>query len=115
MRQSLDPADFDRLPDASRFYFRAWMLDHGFNDFARPTVGQLLAFLIEHEDPFKIEYTPDRLRVHTGWNERHGWYNREPYGDLLPCLWSSVAYWLENRRERYLLRTPDERPPHGVG
>lgn len=114
MRQSLDPSEYDSLPDASRFYFRAWMLDHGFPDFARPTVGQLIAFLIDHEDPFKIEYTPGWLKVHTGWNERHGWYNREPYRELLPCLWSSVAYWLEHRRERYLLRAPVDGSSHGI-
>lgn len=115
MRQSLDPAEFDLLPDTSRFYFRAWMLDHGYLDFARPTIGQLFDFLIEHDDPFRIQYTPRYLRVHTGWNERHGWYNREPYDELLACLWSSVAYWLEHRRERYLQRLPDDCPPHGVG
>ena len=112
MRQSLDPTEFAGLQAAERDYFRAWMFAHGYEHFARPTIGQLLEFLIEHQDPFKIEYTPGQLKVHTGWNSAHGWHNREPYNELLACVWSSVAYWLSSRRESYLQRANDAlRPP----
>ena len=91
MHQTFDPTEFASLQAAERDYFRAWMLARGYEHFARPTIGQLLEFLIEHQDPFKIEYTPGQLKVHTGWNLAHGWHNREPYNELLACVWSSVA------------------------